>query len=44
MDSTDGKTEWFLVGLDELKAGMDKLGQALFYMFNDKLVWNPNKN
>jgi hypothetical protein len=41
MDSKDGKTEWFLIGIDELKIGMDKLSQALHYMFNDKLVWNP---
>jgi hypothetical protein len=40
-DSVDGKTEWFLVGMDELKAGMEKLRKALFYIYNDTLVWCP---
>jgi hypothetical protein len=27
--------------MEELKAGMEKLRKALFYIYNDTLVWSP---
>ena len=42
MDSEDGKTEWFLVEQTQLLHGIDKIRKALYYMYDDKLGWNPD--
>ena len=40
-DSKDGKTEWFLIDIEELRKGMQKICMALYHMHNDTLVWKP---
>lgn len=39
----DGKTEWFMAPLDKLTKGIDKIKQAMFYLFEDTHAWSPPK-
>jgi hypothetical protein len=38
-DSKDGKTEWFLVAIDEIKEAIECIRKAMHYIHKDRLGW-----
>ena len=40
----DGQTEWFLGGLEELEAGINKIRTALYYIHGDVKGWSTSNS